>query len=264
MIRVLNNGAFGRMGRAMASGILQQEDMEIVAAVDFKGAGADMGELAGSTAIGVKVEDDLETAIKRCKPDVMLDFTNPQAIMKNIRIALSNGVACVIGTTGLSEANLAEVDSLSRANKAPIFVAPNFAISAVLMMRFAAEAVKYMPDFEIVETHDSHKLDAPSGTAIATAKMICANREIFSQGESNSFEILPGCRGGDYQGSRIHSVRVPGVISLQDCIFGAPGQLLTIRAESTNWQCFIPGVVLALQKVQKLEGLTFGLEKLMD
>jgi 4-hydroxy-tetrahydrodipicolinate reductase len=263
MIRILNNGASGRMGRAMASGILKQEDMQIVAAVDVKNAGADMGELAGGTAIGVLCEDDLEAAIKRTRPDVMLDFTNPQAVMKNIRTALGKGIACVIGTTGLTEADLAEAETLALANQAPIFAAPNFAISAVLMMRFAAEAVKYMPDFEIVEIHDSHKLDAPSGTAMNTAKMVCANREVFAQGQSNSFELIPGCRGGDFQGARIHSVRIPGVISTQDCIFGAPGQILTIRAESTNWECFFPGVALALRKIKDLQGLTFGLDKIL-
>ena len=263
MIKILVNGASGRMGRAMASKILLENDMEIVAAVDVKGAGADIGISTGNPATGVLVEDNLEAAIKRTNPEVMLDFTNPQAVMKNIRTALSNGVACVVGTTGLSESDLKEADDLARANKTPIFVASNFAISAVLMMRFAAEAVKYMPNFEIVETHDSHKLDAPSGTAMTTAKMMCANREVFSQESPNSFELLPGCRGGDYQGARIHSIRVPGVISLQDCIFGAPGQLLTIRAESTNAECFYPGVAMALRKVLEFEGLTFGLDKLL-
>jgi len=264
MIKILTNGAFGRMGRAMSSKMMAEDDMQVVAAVDVKGIGCDLGEICGMGANGVKIQDDLEAAIKSAKPDVMLDFTNPQAVMKNIRIALSNNVACVVGTTGLSDENLAEIDALAKANGTPIFAASNFAISAVLMMRFAAEAVKYMPDVEIVETHDSHKLDAPSGTAMTTAKMICANRKVFSQGETNSFELLPGSRGGDFQGMRVHSVRVPGVISMQDCIFGAPGQLLTIRAESTNAECFFPGVAMALRKVQSLEGLTFGLDKLMD
>jgi 4-hydroxy-tetrahydrodipicolinate reductase len=263
MIRILNNGACGRMGRAMASGILKQEDMSIVAAVDVKGAGSDMGVLTGGPTIGVVVEDDLTAAIKRTQPDVMLDFTNAQAALKNIRVALEGGVACVIGSTGLTENDLTEIADLAAAAKTPVFIAPNFAISAVLMMRFAAEAVKYMPNFEIVEIHDSHKLDAPSGTAMNSAKVICANREVFAQDQPHSFEMLPGCRGGDYQGARIHSVRIPGVISVQDCIFGAPGQMLTIRAESTNWDCFFPGVALALRKIKDLQGLTFGLDKLL-
>ena len=263
MIRILNNGASGRMGRAMASHILQEKDMEIVAAVDVKGAGADIGQLSGGEANGILIEDDLEKAIKRTHPDIMLDFTNPQAVMKNIRIALNNGVACVVGTTGLSDENLQEIDALAKANKTPIFATSNFAISAVLMMRFAAEAVKYMPNFEIVEMHDPHKLDAPSGTAMTTAKMMCANREVFAQETPNSFELLPGCRGGDFQGARVHSVRVPGVISAQDCIFGAPGQTLTIKAVSTTPDCFYPGVAMALRKVLQLEGLTFGLDSIL-
>ena len=263
MIKILCNGAFGRMGRAMSTQIMQEDDMQIVAAVDVKGAGSDIGSICGMEPNGVLIQDDLEAAIKKAKPDVMLDFTNPHAVMKNIRTALSNGVACVVGTTGLTDEDLAEADALARANNTPIFATANFAISAVLMMRFAAEAVKYMPQFEIVETHHTNKLDAPSGTALTTAKMMCENRQVFEQGPANSFELIPGCRGGDYQGARIHSVRVPGVISMQDCIFGAPGQLLTIRAESTNAECFFPGVAMALRKVQSLTGLTFGLDKLL-
>ena len=264
MITILVNGAYGRMGRAMSAKIMQEEDMRIVAAVDVKGAGTDIGTLNGASPLGVIIEDDLAEAIEKAHPQVMLDFTNPQAVMKNIRIALGAGVACVVGTTGLTDEDLAEAEKLAEANDTPIFAASNFAISAVLMMRFAAEAVKYMPQFEIVETHHTNKLDAPSGTALTTAKMMCANRPVFEQGQPNSYEAIPGSRGGDYQGARIHSVRVPGVISMQDCIFGAPGQLLTIRAESTNAECFFPGVAMALRRILSLRGITFGLDKLMD
>lgn len=264
MIKILVNGAFGRMGRAMSSKILLEEDMQIVAAVDIKGIGEDVGQINGMEPIGVTIEDDLAAAIDKAKPQVLLDFTSPKVVMNNIRVALAKGVACVVGTTGLTDEYLAEADALAKANKTPVFATSNFAISAVLMMRFAAEAVKYMPQFEIVETHHTNKLDAPSGTALTTAKMMCENRPEFARNQVNSYEAIPGVRGGDYQGARIHSVRVPGVISMQDCIFGAPGQLLTIRAESTNAECFFPGVAMALRKVLSLNGLTFGLDKLMD
>ena len=130
----------------------------------------------------------------------MLDFTQSPSGNEKYPYRSEQWRSMRGGTTGLSESDPKEADNLARANKTPIFVASNFAISAVLMMRFAAEAVKYMPNFEIVETHDSHKLDAPSGTTMTTAKMMCANREVFSQESPNSFELLPGCRGGDYQG----------------------------------------------------------------
>ncbi len=263
MIKILVNGAYGRMGRAMSAKILQEDDMQIVAAVDIMGAGTDIGTLHGKEPIGVVIENDLATAIEKAKPQVMLDFTHPQAVMNNIRTALGAKVACVVGTTGLTDKDLTEVEELGKANDTPIFAASNFAISAVLMMRFAAEAVKYMPQFEIVETHHADKLDAPSGTALTTAKMMCANRPEIGE-QPVGHEAIPGCRGGEYEGAHIHSVRVPGVISMQDCIFGAPGQLLTIRAESTNAECFFPGVAMALRRVLSLRGLTFGLEKLMD
>lgn len=183
--------------------------------------------------------------------------------MRNIRTALSAGLPCVVGTTGLTAADLEEAEALALANDAPLFVAPNFALTAVLMMRFAAEAAKYFPHYEIIEIHNDRKMDAPSGTALYTAQMIGREREPFAQGALNSFETLPGCRGGDYQGARIHSVRLPGVVAIQEVLFGGPGQMLSIRQDSTNRDCFFPGVALALRRIRSLHGLVQGLEKLL-
>ena len=262
-IKILLNGAAGRMGRTMAAAILQEADMQLVAGVDLLCSGQDVGTLACGEAIGVLVENDLPTAIQHAGADVMLDFTNASIAMKNIRIALSLGLSCVIGTSGTTQEEQKEAEALALANNAAIFIAPNFALSAVLMMRFAAEAVKYFPHYEIIEAHHDKKLDAPSGTAVATAQLMSENREPFVQGELNAFEVIPGSRGGDYEGARIHSVRLPGILAMQEVLFGAPGQTLSIKQESINRDCFFPGVALALRKIKTLKGLTVGLEHLL-
>jgi 4-hydroxy-tetrahydrodipicolinate reductase len=168
--------------------------------------------------------------------DVAVDFTRPEAVEENVRVALEAGLPVVIGTTGFDEERVA---ALARVHELPVFYAPNFAVGAVLMMRFAAEAAKQLPRAEIVELHHDAKLDAPSGTAKATAA------------------LLP-------EGTPIHSVRLPGLVAHQEVIFGGPGQTLTIRHDTTSREAFVPGVLLALEKVRDLQpGLTVGLDALL-
>ena len=168
--------------------------------------------------------------------EVAVDFTRPEAVDENVRVALEAGLPVVIGTTGFDEERVA---ALARVHELPVFYAPNFAIGAVLMMRFAAEAGKVLPDAEIVELHHERKLDAPSGTAKATA------------------QLLP-------EGTPIHSVRLPGLVAHQEVIFGGPGQTLTIRHDTTSREAFVPGVLLALERVRELPpGLTVGLDALL-
>lgn len=237
--------------------------MTIVAAVDCVGVGQDAGMLAGCGEKGVLIQNDLLTAIEQSQADVMLDFTVPGAVRQNIELALSQGLPCVVGTTGLSDQDLQELDELSRRSQAPVFVASNFAITAVLMMRFAAEAAHYLPEYEVIEIHNERKADAPSGTALTTLSMMEQQRQTQSVGSANRSETVPGSRGGDFAGSRVHSLRIPGVVAIQEVIFGAAGQTLTIRHDATGRECFWPGVALALRSIGKLEGLVFGLEKLM-
>ena len=168
--------------------------------------------------------------------DVAVDFTRPEAVEDNVRVALEDGVPVVIGTTGFDQERVA---ALARVHELPVFYAPNFALGAVLMMRFAAEAGRLMPNAEIVELHHDQKLDAPSGTAKATAA------------------LLP-------EGTPIHSVRLPGLVAHQEVIFGGPGQTLTIRHDTTSRDAFVPGVLLALDRVRSLPpGLTVGLDALL-
>ena len=190
-------------------------------------------EAAGHEVRGIELGD--EPDVSGC--DAAVDFTTPEAAPANVRAALEQGVSCVVGTTGWDPA---ELGSLAADRGLRLFVAPNFSIGAVLMMRFAAEAVKHMPKAEIVELHHDTKLDAPSGTAKATADLM----------------------GGDVP---IHSVRLPGLVAHQEVIFGADGQLLTIRHDTTGRESFADGVLLALEKLGELPpGLTVGLEALLS
>ncbi|MBO4401847.1 MAG: 4-hydroxy-tetrahydrodipicolinate reductase [Selenomonadaceae bacterium] len=254
MIKVLVNGALGRMGRTVIAAVKADAELELVGAVDIFSGEVD----------GVKVETDLAAALEKFKPEVMVDFTRPDAVFSNVMLALSKKVSPVVGTTGLSEKNLAEIRAAAEENSTPAFVAPNFALGAVLMMLMAQKVAKYMPEVEIIELHHDKKLDAPSGTAELTAKMISEVRAAHKQGHPDEKERLAHVRGADYDGIRIHSVRLPGYVAHQEVIFGGLGQTLTIRHDSTGRDSFMPGVVLACKKVRALTGLTVGLDKILD
>jgi 4-hydroxy-tetrahydrodipicolinate reductase len=190
---------------------------------------------AGHEVTGVEVGEDPALA----GHDAAVDFTAPGAVAANVRRALESDVPCVVGTTGLTDTTLADLDALARARGLALLVVPNFAIGAVLMMRFAEEAARHMPHAEIVEQHHETKLDAPSGTARATAARI----------------------GGHVP---IHSIRLPGLIAHQEVIFGAAGQYLTIRHDTTSREAFVPGVLLALERLGALPpGLSLGLEAVL-
>ena len=260
---VFVNGACGRMGQAVLKAVQDDAKLKLVGAADLKG-GADAGELVGLPKVGVTVETDLKAALERLHPDVMVDFTRPDVVFENVKTALAAHVSPVVGTTGLTDAQKADIAKLAEANDTPAFIAPNFAIGAVLMMVMCKQAAKYMPDVEIIELHHDKKLDAPSGTAVQTAAMIAEVRKAHKQGHPDEKEKLAGARGADYEGMRIHSVRLPGYVAHQEVIFGGLGQTLTIRHDSMNRESFMPGVVLAAKKVRSLKGLTVGLDKLLD
>ncbi|RHM55918.1 4-hydroxy-tetrahydrodipicolinate reductase [Mitsuokella sp. AF33-22] len=263
MTTVIVNGACGRMGQAVLKAVQEADELELVGAVDIKG-GADTGTLVGLPASGILVETDLEALLERKKPEVMVDFTRPDVVFGNVMTALKHGTSPVVGTTGLSDEQKAEIAKAAEENATPAFIAPNFAIGAVLLMIMSRQAAKYMPEVEIIELHHDKKLDAPSGTAIQTAEMIAEVRKEHQQGNPDEFEKLPGARGANYEGMHIHSVRLPGYVAHQEVIFGGLGQTLTIRHDSMNRESFMPGVVLAAKKVRSLKGLTVGLDKLLD
>ncbi|MRS13052.1 MAG: 4-hydroxy-tetrahydrodipicolinate reductase [Actinobacteria bacterium] len=257
MIRVLVSGAAGRMGREVVRAVLAEDDLELVAAVDPVHAGEALGEGSDLT-----VGDDLASAITETTPDVMVDFTHPGAVAGNIRIALAAGVDCVIGTTGIPADTL---DAL--ASDAPdgtcLFVAPNFAIGAVLMMRFAAEAARFLPHVEVIELHHDRKADAPSGTALRTASLIADARASVPPAPGRETEVAEGARGALVDGVTVHSVRLPGLVAHQEVLFGGQGQTLSLRHDSIDRTSFMPGVVLAVRSVGGRSGLIVGLENLM-
>ncbi len=226
MIEVCVAGAGGRMGRAVVGAVSREEDMRVAMAVDPALAPTD------------RAYADLPAALAAGVPDVVVDFTIPDTVFTNAMTALAAGVHVVVGTTGLSEAQIAEIRAAAESGPANALIAPNFAVGAVLLMRFAAEASRHMPKAEIIELHHDRKLDAPSGTALRTAALM----------------------EGD---PVIHSVRLPGLVAHQEVILGGHDETLTIRHDSLSRESFMPGVVLAVRAVAGRPGLTLGLEPVL-
>ena len=263
MVKVMVSGANGRMGREVLRALSKDSECEIVAAVDLKATLEDVGEILGLGKSGVKIESDMEAAITSHRPQVMVDFTQPKAVVGNVMTALRNGVIPVVGTTGITATDIEMIRAYCEEHGATCFICPNFSIGAVLMMRFAKEAARYLPHCEIIEMHHDQKLDAPSGTALLTAQMIAGEREALKQGHPDEEEKIPGARGAEYEGFRIHSVRLPGYVASQEVIFGGLGQILTIRHDSLSRESFMPGVVLACKKIIGRQGLVVGLDQLL-
>ncbi|OPZ75155.1 MAG: 4-hydroxy-tetrahydrodipicolinate reductase [Firmicutes bacterium ADurb.Bin456] len=265
LINVVVTGALGKMGRVISKTVIAADDMTLVGAVDSYGEGTDVGSYLETGPVGVMVEKNLEEVLKRARPDVAVDFTDPVAVYENALIYLRNRVRPVIGTTGLSQNQINEI--IWQSEKAGLggLIAPNFAIGALLMIKFAAEAVRHLPHVEIIEMHHDQKIDAPSGTAIKTAEAVLEQRgEQFYQGLSGEMEKIPGSRGGDYaNGIRIHSVRLPGLVAHQEVLFGGLGQTLSIRHDSITRESFMPGVLLGIRKAMNQERVIYGLDKLL-
>ena len=220
-------------------------------------------QITGVNEADFAVESDLESILQRTQADVMLDFTNPHSVLENAKLALRHKVSCVIGTTGLTETEMDELKSLMQENGVGLSIIPNFAVGAVLMMKMAAEASKYLPDVEIIELHHNQKMDAPSGTAIKTAEMISQQRGAITPKSAQEYEKLTGARGASLDSVHIHSVRLPGLIAHQEVILGGLGQTLTIRHDSYDRISFMPGVLLAIQKTYQNQEFVYGLEYML-
>ncbi|MCD4784369.1 MAG: 4-hydroxy-tetrahydrodipicolinate reductase [Candidatus Eremiobacteraeota bacterium] len=263
-IKVLVCGAAGKMGRQTVKTILQRDNIELVAAVDTtENAGKDAGELATGKKIGIKIEDSAEKVFKKEKIDVMVDFTNGKASPVNMSAAIFAGCACVVGSTGISQESIDDIRKKSEETGVPVLIAPNFSLGAVLMMRFSKSAAKYFEWAEIIELHHENKIDAPSGTAIRTADLMAQNRETFNSPPAET-EKIPGVRGGIRNGIRIHSVRMPGFLAHQEVNLGGVGEVLKIRHDSISRECFMSGVMLAIEKVRDLSGMVVGLENILE
>ncbi|MHA6259657.1 4-hydroxy-tetrahydrodipicolinate reductase [Sporosarcina sp. CAU 1771] len=264
-IKVAIAGARGRMGTAAVQAIKEASDMELVAILDYKYEGMYFdGNEVNSELRGVPIYESLDALGNDLKPDVLLELTNPETVYKNIVDSFSNGIRPVVGTSGLSMKHVAELADLANNKKIGGIIAPNFSIGAVLMMKFSAMAARYLGDIEIIEMHHDQKLDAPSGTAMKTAEMIMDVREAHIQGHPDEKELEPGARGADIDGMKIHSVRLPGFLAHQQVLLGSPGEMLTLRHDSFDRKCFMPGVLLSIREVMERESLVYGLENIIE
>ena len=238
-------GAKGRMGSEAVVAINSATDLTLSAALD----------------LGDSLDQLLSTGT-----EVIVDFTTPDSVMKNLEFAINNGIHVVVGTTGFDDQKLAQLKTLlSNHPKVGALIAPNFGLGAVLMMQFSQTAAKYFESAEIVEMHHAHKVDAPSGTAIRTAQMITDARKQCKKSampDATKSE-LPGARGAKIGDVPVHSIRSHGFVAHQEVIFGDTGETLTIRHDSINRAGFMPGVLIGVRNVAKNPGLTIGLENYM-
>lgn len=262
-IKIIIAGALGKMGLETINAILNEESLELVGLVDIKSQGEELAAVSAIKNCHLIIENNLSEAINRLKPDVLIDFTNPQSVFSDAKTALQYGVSCVLGTTGLNDIEIEQLERLAITKGIGVAIIPNFAIGAVLMMKFAQEAARYFSDVEIIELHHDQKLDAPSGTAIKTAEMINENRKLKAPKTIKEYEKIAGSRGGDGDGVRIHSIRLPGLVAHQEVIFGGAGQTLIIRHDSIDRACFMPGVIMVTKKIIHVKGLIHGMEKIM-
>ena len=270
-IPVLVNGAAGKMGREVIRAIAQSEDMTLVGAVDHNPQyqDRDAGELAGlGEALEIPITNQFEPmlafAAQEKQPAVMVDFTHPSSIYNNIRSAIAYGVRPVVGTTGLSAEQIGELADFADKASTGCLIIPNFSIGMVLLQQAAVSASQYFDHVEIIELHHNQKADAPSGTAIQTAEILAEMGKPFNPTVVEETEKLPGARGSiANEGIRIHSIRLPGLIAHQEVIFGAAGQVYTLRHDTSDRACYMPGVLLAIRKVLLLKSLIYGLEKIL-
>jgi 4-hydroxy-tetrahydrodipicolinate reductase len=245
-VRVGVLGARGRMGLEVCRAVDAADDLELVAMID-------QGDwLFNAADAGAQV---------------LVDFTTPDVVMDNLHWGVDQGINMVVGTTGFTDQRLDRVRHwLSHKPEVGIVVAPNFGIGAVLMMQFAARAARYFESVEIIEQHHPRKVDAPSGTALHTARLIAAARAEADRGPmpDATKEEMAGARGTDIDGVRIHSVRAAGLVAHQEILFGTEGETLTIRHDSLDRSSFMPGVLLAVRSVLTRPGLTVGIDDLLD
>ena len=259
-IRVLVHGAQGKMGQEVLNALCYDADVMPVSAVD---SGVGETQLCLSNGSIIPLSSNLEAIMDVSCPDVVVDFTLAEATMPAVRIAAQRKVGLVIGTTGLSSEDLAEIDQITKLNELGAIVAPNFALGAVVMMYLSKVAAKFFDWAEIIEMHHERKVDAPSGTAISTAKAMVESRgEPFLHCGAIK-ETVAGSRGGEIGGVAMHSVRLPGQLAHQEVILGISGQTLRIRHDTINRECYMPGVLLAIKRVGELRGLTYGLDTLL-
>ncbi len=260
LIRVVLQGASGRMGQVMTNALCREPEIQLVGAVELQVA-EDYLPLPDNSGT-IPLSSNLDHILAHCQADVLVDFTTAQAVMLAVRIATKRGVNLVIGTSGITTDELGEIDHLATTYQVGAIVVPNFALGAVLMIHLAKVAAKYLDYAEIIELHHHQKVDSPSGTALATAKAM-------AQAKDKPFGRAPeqgktsDSRGEQVEGITIHSVRLPGLMAHQEVLLGGPGQTLSIRHDTISRECYVPGVIIAIKEVVKHKGLIYGLDTLL-
>lgn len=241
-IRVVVNGAKGRMGHEVVKALAQEPELQLAGEADK--------------------DDNIGRVIEHTKADIVVDFTTAHVAFENIKQIIAAGARPVVGTTGLSKQQVAELTALCAEKKLGGLIAPNFSIGAILLIRMASECAKYFPHVEIIELHHDAKVDAPSGTALHTAESLLKNKTKTTKHVQEKM-TLEGARGAQYGDIHIHSVRLPGLVAHEEVIFGAAGQTLTLRHDTFHREAFMPGVMLACKKVMSLHELVYGLEHIL-
>lgn len=264
MIRVIIAGPRGRMGREAVKMISNINNMQLVACIDRENDGQNIKDILNLPKVDAPIFTDAEEALNQTTADILLDLTIPEIGYKHTKLALQHKVRPVVGTTGFTKEQIDELSTLAQHQNTGAIIAPNFAIGAILMMKFSQIAAKFFQDVEIIEKHHDQKIDAPSGTAIKTAEMIDENRQRKQQGHPEEYETIDRARGATFNGIPIHSVRLPGLVAHQSVTFGSEGQTLTIKHDSFNRSSFMTGVKFAIEQALKLENLVYGLENLID
>jgi 4-hydroxy-tetrahydrodipicolinate reductase len=260
-IRIVLTGGCGQMGKQIIRSFSEDSELEFVGVVDRNNVGEDAGFIAGIKNIGVKISYNLKEVLQ--KAHVMVDFTCYESSCENIYTALETGTPSIIGSTGFNESDFKVFHDWFHEKGIPLFIAPNFAIGAVLMMKFSHMASRYFNSAEIIELHHDKKKDAPSGTALTTARGMELKKD--KKPISDIKETLANVRGGELNGVNIHSVRLPGLLAHQEVLFGGNGEILTIKHDAMGRESFMPGLIMAVKKLKTLPpGLTLGIDKLME
>ncbi len=275
-IPVVVAGALGRMGAEVIRAVVAAPDCALVGAIDTTPGqeGQDVGLALGMGELEVALSADFEgtlcqagQAVRQAGPGggaVLVDFTHPSVVYEHCRGAIAYGVHPVIGTTGLSPAQLADLAAFAAKASMGGAVVPNFSVGMVLLQQAAAAAARYYDYAELTELHHNRKADAPSGTCLKTAELMEELGKDFNPPQVEEHESLAGCRGGLREsGLRLHSVRLPGLVAHQEVIFGSPGETYTLRHDTIDRSAYMPGVLLTVRKVRSLGGLVYGLERLL-
>lgn len=259
-IRILIHGCLGKMGQAVSAGLAADKDFAIVGGVDT----ADVGETYSVAGKAVPYSRSIAPLLEATKPAVVVDFSTAEATLPVVRAAAARGASFVVGTTGHKPEAVAEMETLAQRHHVGGALAPNFALGAVLLMHLASKAAPFFDYAEIIELHHETKIDAPSGTAAATARQMANAKGRAFKRNVPSVEALAGTRGNALAGVTIHSVRLPGMMAHQEVIFGIAGQTLTLRHDTINRDCYVPGIAIAVRYVAANQGrFVQGLDRLM-